>query len=123
VQTGGNTYTLNNVTATASLQVTFKLIPSATCVVTPNAGANGSINPSAPKTVNSGDSLTLTATPTNGYTVDQWLVNGSVAQTGGNSFLLSNVTSNTSVQVIFKLLPTGPFTVTPSAGDNGTISP
>ncbi|MEK7677826.1 MAG: TIGR02597 family protein [Verrucomicrobiota bacterium] len=73
--------------------------------VAPSAGANGSISPNTPQTVNSGGSVPFTATPANGYVVDQWLTNNVVAQTGGTSFTLNNVTADTSVQVTFKAVP------------------
>ena len=83
-----------------------------TYTVTPSAGANGSISPSAVQTVNSGGSAAFTATPSIGYVVDQWLVNSAVMQTGGNSYTASNVTANTTVQVTFKLQT---YTITTSA--------
>ncbi len=57
------------------------------------------------------------------YVVDQWLVNGIPAQTGGANFTLLNVTADTDVQVTFKPAPALVYAVTPSAGDNGSISP
>lgn len=87
--------------------------------VTPSAGAHGSISPNTPQSVSNGGSIGFTATPASQYTVDQWLVDGVLAQTGGTSFTLNNVTSDTTVQVTFK--PT--YSVTPSAGANGSISP
>jgi hypothetical protein len=123
VQTGGNAYTLANVTANATVQVTFKLAPVTSFAVTPSAGANGAISPNTVQTVNSGGSVPFTATPANGYVVDQWLANGSPVQTGGNAYTLANVTANATVQVTFKLAPVTSFAVTPSAGANGAISP
>lgn len=76
--------------------------------VTPSAGSNGSIDPSTPRTVNSGGSITFTATPISGYGVDQWLVNGSLLRTGGSSFKLDNVIGDTTVQVTFKIIPSQP---------------
>ena len=79
--------------------------------VTPSAGANGTISPNAAQPVNSGGSVSFTATPaSSAYVVDQWLVNASIAQTGGTSFTLSNVTASATVQVTFKAAPvTGLF--------------
>jgi uncharacterized repeat protein (TIGR02543 family) len=123
VQTGGTSYTVNNVTAATSVQVMFTAAPTTTYTVTPSAGANGTINPNTAQTVNSGGSVTFTATPASGYVVSQWLANNSVAQTGGTSYTLNNVTAATSVQVTFTTAPTTTYTVTPSAGANGTINP
>jgi len=71
--------------------------------VTPSAGANGTITPSTVQTVNTGGGTTFTATPNNGYVVDQWLVNNAVLQTGGTSYTATNVTANMTVQVTFKV--------------------
>jgi alpha-tubulin suppressor-like RCC1 family protein len=105
VQAGGNSYTLSNVTANKTIQVTFKVVAVTTYTVTPSAGANGSISPSSVQTVNSGGSASFTATPFSGYVVDQWLVNGGLIQAGGNSYTLSNLTANKTVLVNFKLAP------------------
>ena len=117
VQTGGATYTLNNVTANHTVQVTFKVLQY---TVTPSAGANGSISPNTPQTVNYNGSAIFTGTPGTGYTVDKWLLDGTAVQTGGTTYTLNNVTANHAVQVTFKVFD---YTVTPSAGANGSISP
>ena len=76
------TFTLNNITANHTVQVTFTL---QTFTITPSAGANGTISPSTAQTVNYGSSLTFTATPNTGYVVNSWLLDGTVAQTGGTT--------------------------------------
>ena len=105
--------------------------------VTPSLGANGNINPSTPQTVPLLGGVSFTASPATGsappkspapkdettYIVDQWLVNGIPAQTGGTDFTLLNVTADTAVQVTFKPAPVVLYTVTPSAAVNGSISP
>ena len=53
--------------------------------------------------------------------MSNWTVDSTVVQTGGNSYTLTNVTASHSVQVTFYQLPT--YTITPSAGANGSISP
>ena len=115
-QTSGAQYLLKNVAANHAVKVTFK----PTYLITPFAGANGSITPNTPQTVATGGSITFTATANAGYTVDIWTLDGNFKQTGGVQCLLANVTANHAVKVTFKLLT---FTVTPSAGPNGTISP
>ncbi len=120
-QTGGNTYALNNITANTTVQVTFMIAP-VTYAVTPSAGANGSISPNTVQNVPSGGSIGFTANPSGGYVVNQWLVNGNLAQTGGTTYTLADVTAATAVQVTFMTAPVT-YTVTPSAGANGSISP
>lgn len=75
--------------------------PLARYVITPTAAVNGSITPNAPKTVVSGGSATFTATPGIGYQVDQWSVDGGLAQKGGSRFILMNVDANHAVDVTF----------------------
>lgn len=71
--------------------------------ITPTAGIGGTISPSTPQVVNSGGSLTFTATPASGYSINQWLLDGSVVQTGGTTYTLSNITANHKVAVSFAL--------------------
>jgi hypothetical protein len=84
----------------------WQVTPPTSYTVTPSAGANGSISPDAIQTVKSGGSVSFTALPNADYLVDQWLANGSQVQTGGNSYKLSNVMANKTVQVTFKIAQT-----------------
>lgn len=122
-QTGTGSYTVTNVTTNRNVQVTFKRLPVPAYTVTASAGANGSISPAGSSTVNSSASITFNATPASGHVVDYWYVDGSHHATGGNSMTLSNVTANRSVQVTFKPAPVPNYTVTATAGANGSISP
>ena len=65
--------------------MTFTL---STFTVTPSSDANGTISPGIAQTVNYGSSLTFTATPNTGYTVNTWSLDGTVVQTGGSTFTL-----------------------------------
>ncbi len=47
--------------------------------ITSSAGSNGSVSPNGSQTVNSGASLTFSATPDTGYGVNQWLIDGNLA--------------------------------------------
>ena len=91
--------------------------------VTPSSGANGNISPNTPQTVPILGSVTFTAAPATAFVVDQWFVNGLAADLGDTSFALPNVSAPTEVQVTFKPAPSVSYTVTPSAGANGSISP
>ena len=78
-------------------------------------------------TVNSGDKvkkaayLTFTATPTEGYEVDNWYVNGALDFTNsGQTTKEIEIYEDTSVKVVFKQVQM--YTVTYSAGENGTLS-
>ena len=78
-------------------------------VVSPSAGDNGSIDPDTVQSVNSGVNLSFTATPADGYGVNQWFLDGVLSQTGGTQYELSNITANHVLQVTF-----GQVTLTPS---------
>ncbi|MEO6742376.1 MAG: FG-GAP-like repeat-containing protein [Chthoniobacteraceae bacterium] len=91
-----------NFTASASHTLVANFAQN-TYTISISAGANGSISPNTPQMVFSGTGAAFTATPVKGYRVDQWLVNGTVAQTGGNGFTVNNVAANTTVAVTFKV--------------------
>lgn len=71
-------------------------------------GGNGTVSPMT-VSVNSGATQIFNATPDSGYGVNQWLVDGVVAQSQGSNFTLSNITANHSVTVTFSTA-----TLTPS---------
>jgi hypothetical protein len=87
--------------------------------VTVSAGANGTVAPTS-VVVNYGANQDFDATPSTGYEVDKWAVDGTDVQTGGATYTLSNITANHTVSVTFKILT---YTVTASAGANGSIAP
>ena len=103
-QTGGTTYTLNNIQSDLSVHVTFKSVPPQH-TITVSAGANGSIGPSGTIVKNDGESQQFTAMPNTGYTVDTWYLDGSADQTGGTTYTLNNIQSDHAVYVTFKTIP------------------
>jgi hypothetical protein len=121
VQTGGTSYTLYNIQAGHSVQVTFTYAPTQ-YTINASAGSGGSINPSGNITKNAGDNQAFTASPSANYVVNQWLVDSGVVQTGGGSYTLYNIQAGHSVQVTFTYAPTQ-YTISASAGSGGTISP
>ncbi len=94
---GSYPFSNNNAFSRTRIQVT-----QTTYTVTPSTGTNGTISPSTPQTVNLGVSAAFTATPSSGYIVDQWSVNGSAVQTGGRNYTVPNVTGNRTLHVTFK---------------------
>jgi predicted metalloprotease len=64
-------------------------------------GPNGSVAPSGAIDVNAGDNLVFTATANTGFMVDRWYVDSNLVQIGGNTYTLSNIQSNHTVQVTF----------------------
>jgi len=84
----------------------FRVVSSTvpqTYTVTTGSEVNGSISPSTTQTVISGNSVVFTATPATGYGAYEWLVNGSVVQAGGATYTLTDLSANSTVQVIFAL--------------------
>jgi len=91
------TFTLG--TTDATITATYKDLQY---TITASAGAGGTISPSGEITVNQGASQTFTATPDQGKMTDQWLVNATAVQTGGNSYTVSNVQADATLEVTFK---------------------
>jgi hypothetical protein len=92
-----------------NVRLTVASANSITYTVSPSAGVGGGISPSSARPVGTGGAVTFAATPDRGYAIDQWLVNGVVAQAGGTNFTLSDVTANASVHVTFVSPPNAPL--------------
>ncbi len=118
VSVGGVTsYTFSNVTAAHSISVTFA---AKAYTITASTGTNGSISPSGSVTVSQGGSQAFTMTPTTGYQVKSVLVDG-VSVGAVTSYTFSNVTAAHSISVTFAAKTS--FTISASAGANGSVSP
>ncbi|MDR2711547.1 MAG: dockerin type I domain-containing protein, partial [Clostridiales bacterium] len=90
-----------------------------TFTITASAGANGSITPSGSVTVLHGDSQSFAFTPAGGYEVDTVTVDGAVVA-AATGYTFENVTTNHTINVTFKRIA---YTITASAGANGSITP
>jgi hypothetical protein len=90
-----------------------------TYTITASAGANGSISPSGAVSVNSGASKTFAITPNTGYHISGVTVDGASVGAVG-SYTFSNVTANHTIAATFAITT---YTITASAGANGSISP
>ena len=112
------TYTFTNVTANHTISVTF----ANNYTITASADANGTISPNGNVTVNPGANQTFTFTPNTGYHIDQVLVDNvnNPGAVSSGSYTFSNVMANHTISVIFTI---DTYTITASAGTNGTISP
>jgi hypothetical protein len=71
-------------------------------LVAASAGPNGSINPNGGVSIGPGDSQLFTAASDADYDVNQWSVDGSLMQTGGTEFTLSDVAADHTVSVTFR---------------------
>ncbi len=107
-------YTFSNVTANHTISATFIRL----WTITSSAGANGSITPSGSVSVINGDSQPFTITPGEGHEVTSVVVDG-VDQGPLTSYTFSNVTANHTISATFTAL----WTITASAGANGSITP
>ncbi len=111
----GTTYTTNAITTNCTVVASFAIT---TYTVTPSAGANGTISPNTPQTVNYNGTTTFTVTPNTGYTASVGgTCGGSLV---GTTYTTNAITTNCTVVASFAI---NTYTVTPSAGANGTISP
>ena len=125
-------YSFLNVTANHSIRVVFKVN---SYTISAGAGNHGSIFPAGNVNINYGDSAVFTFVSDTGYHVDSVIVDG-VYQTenanlrsvkmkaiktySGTNYTFMNVTANHTISVTFAI---NQFTITASAGSNGTITP
>jgi hypothetical protein len=113
----GSTYTTGAITQDCTVNATFVAIMH---TVTPNAGANGSIVPSTPQSVQDGATTTFTVTPNAHYRIDS--VTGCGGSLNGSTYTTGAITADCTVTATFEIVT---HTVTPDAGDGseGTIQP
>ena len=114
-------FSINGAMATGTAAVTFT--GGTTYSIVSSAGANGSISPAGSTSVNSGGSQLYTFTPSAGYIVDSFFIDG-VAQAAANTYSFTNVTANHTINVTFIVSAGGTtYSIVSSAGANGSISP
>ena len=92
-------YAFLNVTADHTISATFAIN---TYVITPTAGAGGSLTPGTPQTVNHGDDITFTVAADAGYHVVDVGVDG-VSQGALASYAFLNVTADHTISATFAL--------------------
>jgi hypothetical protein len=94
-----SSYTFDNVTSDHAISATFAID---TFVITPTAGANGSITLDTPQTVNYGGSITFTIAADIGYHIADAGVDG-VSQGAVSSYTFDNVTANHTITATFAI--------------------
>ena len=99
-------------------------VTPATYTVTPSAGSGGSISPAVAQTVTSGATASFTITPNSGYHITSISGCGGTAvgvqQTNAPfTYTTGLITADCTVTATFS----NTYTVTPSAGSGGSISP
>jgi hypothetical protein len=113
-----STYTFLNIDSNHSLSASFKIV-TLSYIITAAAGTNGTISPSGSVSISQGASQTFTLTPSTGYQVKDVLVDG--ASVGAvTTYTFPNVTAAHNIAVTFAA---NTYSITASAGTNGTISP
>jgi Divergent InlB B-repeat domain len=111
------------VTSNHTISATFAANAAGTFSITPGAGANGSISPATAQTVSSGGNATFNMLPASGFQVADVLVDG-VPVGAVSSYTFTGVASNHTISVTFMACSAATtFTITPTAGANGSISP
>lgn len=109
-------YTFNNVTSNRTIHVTFKI---RTYTITATASAGGSITPNGTISVNHGEDKSFSFEPNTGYHFDSLLVN-SVRADSSVSYTFYNISSNQNIAAYFSI---NQFTITPTSGTGGSITP
>ncbi|MBK7368473.1 MAG: hypothetical protein IPJ04_11325, partial [Candidatus Eisenbacteria bacterium] len=109
-------YTFTNVVENHSIVANFAID---TYTITASAGANGSITPSGAVTVNHGDDQSFTITPAANYHVANLVIDGTTIG-AATSYTFTNVTANHTIAASFAI---DTYTITASAGLNGSITP
>jgi hypothetical protein len=109
-------HTITNVTSNHTIAASFAIDQF---TITATAGANGSIAPSGAVVVDYGDDQAFTITPDVGYHVADVLVDG-LSVGAVTSHTITNVTANHTIAASFAI---DQFTITATAGANGSIAP
>ncbi len=110
------TYTFTNVTADHTIAASFAIN---TYTITASAGENGSITPSGAVVVNWGANQAFTIAPAEGYHILDVLVD-SVSVGAVSTYTFTNVTADHTITASFAI---NTYTITASAGANGSITP
>lgn len=98
------------------------VIEATHCTITATAGMNGSIDPVGAVQVNKGNDQTFTIKPDKGYEIEDVAVNG-VSVGAVDSYTFYDVQAPQAIYASFKPIVPNTFTITASAGANGSISP
>jgi choice-of-anchor A domain-containing protein len=109
-------YTLGNIVSDHTIEASFA-INQYTLIAT--AGPNGVIVPSGAVTVDHGGNLTFTITPDTGYHISDVKVDG-LSVGAVTTYTFSSVASAHTIEALFAI---NQYTITATAGSNGTITP
>ena len=93
-----------------------------TYTITATATEGGNITPAGEVIVNCGASQFFSITPAEGYVIESVEVDGA-DQGAISSYLFDSVTADATIHVIFSAIADSTYTITATAGANGTITP
>ncbi len=112
-----NEFTVEDITADVSIEITVAHEASRTFTVTASATSGGSISPSGTISVIEGRDLTFTISPNSGYRLSSLEVDGKSVGTGIGSYTLKSIVADHTVRAVFSPTPSpgpgpGPTPVT-----------
>jgi uncharacterized repeat protein (TIGR02543 family) len=114
----GNIHSTAAITADCTVNASFSIKSYA---LTFAAGSNGSLTGTASQTVNyAGSASQVIAVPSTGYHFVNWTGTGGFVTITANPLTVNNVTAAQNITANFAI---DTYTVTPSAGGNGSLSP
>ena len=126
-----NRYTINNISGNVAYEVVFEEIPPTTYSLNISASGNGSVsygdvnlkNQTQTFTVNEGTNAALTINPESGYRIGSVKVNNVdvTAQVVNSRYTLTNIKSNTTVEVTFEAIPITTYQLSVIAKGNGSV--
>ena len=122
-------YTISNISSDTTLEVEFE---EDTYNFSIKATGNGSVsfngmtinNQTYSVVVNGGNSLTISFTPDSGYRIKSVKVNDTdvTSSLSDNSYTISNISANTTLEVEFEAIPATTYTLSIKATGNGSAS-
>ena len=125
----GNKYSISNIQSYTSVEIEFEAI---THTLSIKASGNGSVSYSSTAirnttktfTVNEGSSATISITPDDGHRIKTVKKDGTnvTSSVSNNKYTVSNIQSDTSVDVEFEAIPPTTYTLSITATGNGEAS-
>ena len=127
-----NEYIVSDISSNTIVEVVFEAIPPTTYTLSIKAVGNGSASyegtavrgKTSSFTVNEGTNATITFSPDNGFRIKSIKVNNSdvTSNVSNNSYTISNIQRNTTIEVEFEAIPIKTYSLSISATGNGSAS-
>ena len=127
-----NQYTINNITANATVNVEFEAIPITTYTLSVSVTGNGAVaynsnsvrSKTASFTLHAGTSATVSFSPDNGYRIASVKLNDKdvTANVVNNQYTISNITANAKLDVTFEAIPATTYTLSVTSSGNGSVT-